>query len=163
LIAGGHTNCGFPATSAVEIYDPASKLFTAAGPMTTARSAHTATLLPDGRVLFAGGSTTNSCAPADQTDTAQAYDPVPGTSMLLLDRLCATKSQHMALALDDGRVLIAGGWQVSGQESATACADLYDPATGSLIRLPSMTAARGEFPMVRLPDGRVLLAGGGTQ
>src|SRR5262249_11314543 len=110
LIPGGHTNCGFPATSAVEIYDPASKLFPAAGPMTTARSAHTATLLPDGRVLFAGGSTTNSCAPADQTDTAEVYDPVTGTSMLLSDRLCATKSQHMALALDDGRVLIAGGW-----------------------------------------------------
>jgi len=162
LIAGGHANCALPTTAAVEIYDPASKLFTAAGSMTTPRAAHTATLLLDGRVLITGGSPTNACVPTGQLNTVEIFDPVTGASILLPDRLCSPKSQHGALSLPDGRVLIAGGWSVDGQESATPCADLFDPVTGAIVRLPDMTAARGEFAMVTLPDGRVLLAGGGT-
>lgn len=162
LIAGGHPNCALPTTDTVEIYDPASKLFTPTGSMVIARAGHTETLLPDGRVLFTGGSPTNACAPTGQVDTAEIFDPVTGTSVMLPDRLCSPKSQHSALSLPDGRVLIAGGWAVDGQESATDCADLFDPETGGIVELPAMTAARGEFPMVALPDGRVLLAGGGT-
>jgi RHS repeat-associated protein len=162
LLAGGQNNCGQLSTNTVEIYDPASKRFTPAGTMLIARAAHTATLLPDGRVLFTGGTPTNACVPAGQVDTAEIFDPITGTSVMLTDRLCSKKSQHTALALPDGRVLIAGGWAVDGQESATSCADLFDPATGAFVDLPPMNAARAEFPMVSLPDGRVLLAGGGT-
>jgi RHS repeat-associated protein len=162
LIAGGHANCGLPTTKAVQIYDPSSKLFTPAGEMTIERAAHTATLLPDGRVLFTGASPTNACVPTGQLNTAEIYDPVTQLSVMLPGRLCSPKSQHRAISLSDGRVLIAGGCSVDGQESATPCADLFDPATGAIVELPSMNVARSEFAMVSLPNGSVLLAGGGT-
>ena len=43
------------ATAGAEIYDPASDTWSPAGRLSEARSEHTATLLPDGRVVVAGG------------------------------------------------------------------------------------------------------------
>src|SRR5262249_12374405 len=54
LVAGG---INFSNTlSSAELYDPATGLWTATGSMTTVRVGHTATLLPNGKVLVAGGA-----------------------------------------------------------------------------------------------------------
>ena len=58
-----------------ELYDPASDTWTATGTMVTPRYNHTATLLPDGRVLVAGGDV----PPDHATDSAELYDPDTGT------------------------------------------------------------------------------------
>src|SRR6516162_337863 len=62
LIAGGCVKDQFgdptfckAATDSAELYDPITRTFTATGNMTTPRWSHTATLLPDGRVLIAAG------------------------------------------------------------------------------------------------------------
>src|SRR5439155_24346796 len=68
LVAGGAAS-GVGATTAAEIYDPATRAWMAAAPMTTARGGHTATLLPNGRVLVAGGFGATRLA------TAEIYDP----------------------------------------------------------------------------------------
>jgi len=69
LIAGGYVSGWFGATSiqSAEQYDPASGRFTTAGSMTIPRREHTATLLPDGKVLIAAGigSSTTSVASAE--------------------------------------------------------------------------------------------------
>jgi hypothetical protein len=65
-----------------------------------------------------------------------------------------------ATLLNDGRVLVAGGFGPGFD--AQASAELYDPASGTFSATGSMTAARARHRAVLLPDGRVLIAGGQT-
>jgi galactose oxidase-like protein/Kelch motif protein len=77
LVTGGvHTGLDYaaPFLASAEIYDPKAGTFTPTGSMTDGRIAQTATLLPDGHVLVAGGFD----GKADVT-TAELYDPESGT------------------------------------------------------------------------------------
>jgi Kelch motif/Galactose oxidase, central domain len=123
-----------------------------ASPMLAPRSGHTATLLPDGKVLIAGGMRRNQ----DFYNSAELYDPGTGkfqpTGSMSIMRVGAA-----AVLLHAGKVLIVGGWVGHG---ATASAELYDPTTGKFSALPSMTAKRGRPSCTLLADGDVLIAGG---
>ena len=78
LIAGGdsYDGFGYKILSGAELYDPRTGRFTATGNMLTARSWHTATLLPDGRVLIAGGTGDANVKTGgiDALSSAELYD-----------------------------------------------------------------------------------------
>ena len=125
-----------------------------ASTMLEPRSGHTATLLPDGKVLIVGGMRRNQ----DFYKSAELYDP-------LADRFHPTGEMsvgrvgHVAVLLRSGKVLIAGGWIGHG---CTASAELYDPATGKFAVLPAnMTTPRGNPRATLLPNDDVLITGGG--
>jgi hypothetical protein len=75
------------------------------------------------------------------------------------------RHKHAAVALDDGRVLVVGGSDERDGRGVYASAELFDPATGTFTATADMTAPRYKLDdaVVRLPDGRVLVAGGGRQ
>ena len=73
--------------------------------LTDARYCHTATRLPDGRVLVAGGNGTGSVT----LDSAEIYDPEDET-WSDTDALTTARYNHTATLLPDGRVLVAGGY-----------------------------------------------------
>ena len=110
-----------------------------------------ATLLADGRVLFAGGCTT----------AAELYDPATGT-FTPTGSMAETRAASAATLLIDGQVLFTGGYNCApaGQDGIWASAELYDPTTGTFSPAGSMAAPRQQHAATRLADGRVLIVGG---
>src|SRR6185295_7495348 len=68
------------------------------------------------------------------------------------------RAGHTATLLNNGKVLIAGGWVAIGERTATA--EIYDPDRGIFTPTGDMTAPRFNHTATLLPDGRVLIAGG---
>lgn len=120
--------------------------------MLAPRSGHTATLLPDGRVLIAGGMRRNQ----DFYRSAELFDPKTGKFSATGDMLIA-RVGHVAVLLPSGKVLIAGGWIGHG---VTDEAELYDPATGKFTAIAHMNLKRGRPEATLLRDGNVLFTGG---
>lgn len=118
--------------------------------MTTTRANHTATLLPNGKVLFTGGYN------GDFLSTCELYDPATGTWTSTASMTVA-RYIHTATLLPNGKVLVTGG--TGNSESLNTC-ELYDPATGTWTSTASMTAARYIHTATLLPNGKVLVTGG---
>jgi hypothetical protein len=125
---------------------------TAATPMLEPRSGHSATLLPDGKVLIAGGMRRNQ----DFYKSAELYDPATGRFQPT-GEMNQRRVGQVAVLLRSGKVLIAGGWVGMG---GTDSAELYDPATGKFTVIAKMTTRRGRPSATMLADGDVLIAGG---
>ena len=121
--------------------------------MLAPRSGHSATLLPDGRVLVAGGMRRNQ----DFYRSAELFDPKSGRFSSTGEMLVA-RVGHVAVLLRSGEVLIAGGWIGHGP---TDEAELYDPATGKFNEIAHMITKRGRPEATLLHDGNVLVTGGG--
>ncbi len=124
-----------------------------AQPMLEPRSGHSATLLPDGRVLIAGGMRRNQ----DFYKSAELYDPASGR-FLATGEMSLPRVGQIAVLLSSGKVLVAGGWV---GHTCTDSAELYDPATGKFTLLPArMTTHRGDARATLLLNGNVLITGG---
>jgi hypothetical protein len=115
-------------------------------PLASPRNFATATLLPNGKVLIAGGG----------LKTTELYDP-ESNSLVSGPSMHAARFSAAATMLLNGRVLIAGG---DGNGTAPGTAEFYDPAANSFIAGPTITEPRGLAFAARLPNGKVLIAGG---
>ncbi len=153
LVAGGEgQGSSKGALSSAELYDPATGTWSPTGSLGQAREQHTAALLPDGRVLVAGGEGIGG----DALFSAELYDPVTGT-WSPTGSMSQARNAYAAAQLTDGRVLAVGG--VDGKK-VLATAELYDPATGTWAMTGSLRQARDFHTATLLTSGRVLVAGG---
>lgn len=116
------------------------------------RAAHTATTLPDGRVLVAGGFVEKGAAVG-----AELFDGASGR-FLPLPPMRAVRHSHTATLLSDGRVLVAGGYGEGGVTLGST--ELFDPRSGRFTPTGALVQARADHVAVALADGRVLVAGG---
>jgi large repetitive protein len=150
---------------------PAIGTWTATGSLITGRAEHTATRLPDGKVLVAGGIPDNT--EQLQLASAELYDLSTG-KWSATGSMLTPRSKHTATLLANGKVLVAGGFcaplgpgggatkgcpAVEDLDGAIANAELYDPATGTWAATGSMATARYLHTATLLADGNVLVAG----
>jgi hypothetical protein len=155
LIAGGFAEIdgSYVVWASAELYDPSTGSFTATGDMTTFRFNHTATLLPDGKVLIAGGDPTIIPGyPTPVLASAELYDPSTGTFSATGDMTTA-RAAHTATLLNNGKVLIASG-------SPLTRAELYDPSTSAFTATGEMSTSQVSAKATLLSNGRVLIEGG---
>jgi len=123
--------------------------------MGVGRGYHTATLLPDGKVLVVAGSQTVRILAG-----AQLYDPSART-WSSAGTLSTPRSLHTATLLHSGKVLVVGGSSdLPFYLGSLASAELYDPQTNTWALAASMHTPRSYHTATLLSDGRVLVVGG---
>jgi hypothetical protein len=152
LVAGGDGVSSCPnGTSGLARYDVASNSFQAGADLPQRRMKHTATMLNDGRVLFAGGlDPCQSLNVAAQSATAVVFDPAANTYSPEA-AMREPREGHTATLLNDGTVLVVG-----------SLADRFDPATSVFIATGDPYVSGAGRSATRLADGRVLFVGAGA-
>lgn len=133
----------------------------ATGSMTIPRAYHSATLLPNGKVLVTGG-TDGSGVP---TSSSEIYDPATGL-FTVTGSMSTARTYHTAILLPNGKVLVTGGatWSIASPTTIPLSnAEIYDPSTGLFTSVGNILIARLVPTLTLLPNGQVLMAGGKSQ
>ncbi len=146
--------------TSADLFDEGSGKFSPTAPMNAARMGFTATTLPNGKVLIAGGLDNHG----NILDSAELYDPSSGEFSSIVTSMSDRRAFHTATLLQTGKVLIAGGvTDLSGD--TTNSADLYDPTSNTITQASSMDHARAGHTATLFSAGPlagdVLIAGGG--
>jgi hypothetical protein len=163
LVAGGaYDFWGEIATETCEIYDPSTDSWSNAASMSVARSSHTATLLPSGKVLVSGGFNGGGYA----LSSAELYDPI-SNSWTSVDAMGYGRYRHQAIVLNDDEILVVGGRQGNADGTGAmriwapvSTCEIYSVSADTWTPAAPMNETRVESGLARLPDGRVLAAGG---
>jgi len=153
-------------SNAAAIYDPLQATFTCMNglsstpgvcnpSMSSLHTRGTATLLGNGTVLIAGGSTGSG-----YTSSAEIYDPASGTNgaFTTTGSLLTTRGSHTATLLNTGEVLVAGGTTDTGSIHNLNTAEVF--ANGTFASVGNMAHVRVLQTATLLNDGTVLIAGG---
>ena len=184
LIAGGIADTdGYNGSINIpaELYDPSTGLFTAIGnPMVNVRTGHTATLLPDGTVLIAGGAVPIPAGGGgytlSYTNTAEIFTlntgtPANSTFTATTNNMSSARYGQIAVftpPINSGllsppfpnQVLLAGGTASNLNTDDQTSADLYDPTSKTFTPTGSMATARWGHVGVAQFNGSVMVAGG---
>lgn len=121
------------------------------GAMRVARAAHTATLLPSGDVLIAGGMLDGGGA----IRSFEVFDPRRNAIASGGD-MTEPRAGHTATPLRDGRVAVAGGYNGAYLDTV----ELFDPRTGRFASAGRLHEPRSGHTATLLRDGTILFTGG---
>ncbi|WP_199738349.1 kelch-like protein [Corallococcus sp. CA054B] len=157
LVVGGSSTGDLSAvspTNTTELYTVSSNSWSPGGNLRTARMDHTATLLPDGKVLVAGGRGPTGGA----LDSAEIYDVGANQWTVVGPLPSGARAGHAAVLLPSGKVLVAGGG-FSGDDGLNT-AELFDPVSQSWTKARDLNINRNMLTLTLL-DGGVALAIGG--
>jgi Galactose oxidase, central domain len=164
LVAGGiESNSWADVTASTETYDQKTGVWTLTAALAGARSGHTSTVLRDGRVFVAGGYYP-CCAGGAWLEpyplsSTEIFDPLKETSTSV-GSLASPRDAHTATLLPNGKVLIAGGEDDSGQPMKAS--EFFDPATGTSSVSGNLNLPRKHAAAIPLPSGDVFVTGGGA-
>src|SRR5438094_1328428 len=127
-----------------------------AGNMASPRSGAATVALQDGRLLITGGDAPDATGNSVALASAEVFDASGNFTAAAPMNYARTK--HTAVALQDGRVLVAGG--IGGGGTAIDSAEIYDPVANTWTVTGSLKVARSGHTASLLADGTVIIAGG---
>lgn len=154
VVAGGWVSSG-TYTQQTEIFDPVAGSFSRGPDLPEAVDGLAAASLPDGSVLVVGGQSSPGAA------TSQAVRIDAAGSLHRLRGLLHDRFKHALVSLPTGQVLAVGG--TDDDVRLLRSTELFDPTTGRFERGPTLRDGRYKLAgsAALLPDGRVVIAGGG--
>jgi uncharacterized protein (TIGR03437 family) len=127
--------------------------FLTLGKLSTPRTDYAVAVLPDNRILIAGGATASTALPAIDIFDARDNSIQAGGNMLTARRNFA------AATLYDGTVIFIGGYDENGKTLATT--EIFDPVKAVSVAGPELAQARAGHQALTLPNnGKVLIVGG---
>jgi N-acetylneuraminic acid mutarotase len=153
LVSGEHNTM-----TGCELFDPAKGQWTATGALNVGRGSHISELLDDGRVFVAGGINWGEVG-TPSFDSAELYDPASG-SWRLTTAMGRRRMGATSVTLTDGTVLVLGGYEDANTPDFFRHGEIYDPASSTWRTTAEASRGIGNAGVVRLKDGRVLVAGG---
>jgi hypothetical protein len=158
LLVGGLSLSKRGTLATGESYDAAADSFLpTAGTLAEDRFGHAAALLPDGRVLVAGGQSWKIGQPSRTLASAEIFDPQTERFTKTATPMHFARDRCTVTVLKDGRVLIAGG---TDKGNPPLPAEIFDPAKGTFTLAAPLREGRMAHDACLLPDGRVVVAGG---
>jgi hypothetical protein len=176
LVTGG-SGCRWNCTEAdayatADVFDPVAETWTPTTNMGASRQWQAAAVLADGRVLVSGGrgiQLGGMRAPAGfppSLRSSEVYDPRTGR-WSPLSPMHRGRAGHHAVALWDGRVVMAGGYEGTlprygeqkSEQGSPETVEVFDPATGAWTLSPRAMIKNIDWVGAR-SDGSVLVAGG---
>jgi Putative Ig domain/Kelch motif/Galactose oxidase, central domain len=158
LLVGGEDSSvsTIPTLNSAEIYDPTTQTFTATnGGLTASRELQTATVV--GGSVYVIGGRSGSSAGYVFLNSAEVFDPATLTFSVAAATLNTARTTHTATLLQDGSVLLCGGFGSGGSQSNSERFNAFGPSftgTGSLV------TGRYFHTATLLNDGTVLITGG---
>ena len=150
LVAGGDYSSVF---SDAKLFDPETNTWSAAASMPTEFHNQAVTTLPDGRVIMCGGNGSDATDTGGQT--VVIYDP-NGNSWEAVSTLNTGRTNASAITLLDGRVLVSGGVDSSGNQLDSA--EVYDAPSWTWSDLPNMPTPRSGHKALLLPNGKAMVS-----
>ena len=168
LVAGGTSRGASGASggqtirpdASAEVFSPQTNTWKATAAMRNARFEHTATALPDGKVLIAGGQGPDPGGRVQALQSTELYDPA-ADGFVSSSNLGEARTNHAAVLLSDkASVLVMGGAGGANADISIGSAELFDSRSGSWTPVGPLNLARTGQTATLLNDGRVLIAGG---
>ncbi len=131
----------------------ASSRLVSIGNMIVPRAKHTATLLPDGKVLIVGGMQKEG----DVLSSVEIFDP-EANRFSPTGGMSVARYGHTATLLRNGQILIVGGADSNGNSLSST--EIYNPVTGAFASAGNLNIARANHQAILLDDGKILITGG---
>ncbi len=159
LLSGGISTSpsGSAAANSAQIFNPATDAWSIGASLLTARENHTSTLLANGKMLVVGGDTATGLGNNPVLASVELYDPSANTWTAAAS-LITGRTNHTATLLANGKVLVAGGVDSSGNPVPTA--EVYDPQANTWTPAGSLIHPRYGHTATLLNTGKVLVVGG---
>lgn len=159
IVGGANETTPGPELKTAELYNPASQKFEVLpAKAVEGRYEPVAATLPNGKVLIAGGYN-ESAVPSHYLKSAELFNPATGTFEELTAEMNVNRDEQASVALQNGEVLIAGGYNNTSKNLKSA--EVFNPTTNTFEMLPDELNAERDGPAAALlHDGRVLIVGG---